>query len=270
MNFESVPHFYADSWFGKPLLRYEYLYQRFLELFFFRPWNPISHVSINLHTKSGAIVVVRSRHRFPIFKPTTFPGHLRYASAKLDFVQPVRKHNSLLAELRSSALATIHERYPGQDWLHVFTDDSATASFGRTGVGAFSNSFNLKEPISAWSDSFDGEIFAIFMAFRDISAIPGPNIVIFIDSQAAIKTASGYNLFPSKLEFECKKLINSFLSTGREVALQWIPSHCGIDELAKEASTLHPPCLSMPLRNDKRFLRDKFRQKRISTDRAGC
>ncbi|GFX52478.1 nitric oxide synthase, brain [Trichonephila clavipes] len=55
------------------------------------------------------------------------------------------------------------------------------------------------------------------------------------------------------------------------VVLQWIPSHSGIlrneqtDKLAKEASTLHPPCLPMPLRNAKRLLRDKLRQKRIST-----
>ncbi|GFW43682.1 hypothetical protein TNCV_4770311 [Trichonephila clavipes] len=61
--------------------------------------------------------------------------------------------------------------------------------FGRAGAGAFSNSFNLKEPLSAWSDSLDGEIYAIFMAFRAISTTPGLNIVIFIDSQAAIETA---------------------------------------------------------------------------------
>ncbi|GFW01084.1 uncharacterized protein LOC103524116 [Trichonephila clavipes] len=126
------------------------------------------------------------------------------------------------------ALATIHERYPDQDSLHVFTDGSATASFGRAGAGVFSNFFNLKEPLSAWSDNFDGEIYAMFMAFKAISTTPGLNIVLFIDFQAAIKTVSNYNLFPSKLEFECKQLIKSFLCTGREAILQWIPSHCGI------------------------------------------
>ncbi|GFW85511.1 hydroxysteroid dehydrogenase-like protein 1 [Trichonephila clavipes] len=85
----------------------------------------------------------------------TTPGHLRYASANLDFFLPVHKRNSLLVELRSAALTTIHERYPDQDLLYVFTDGSATASFGRAGAGAFSNSFNPKEPLSAWSDKFD-------------------------------------------------------------------------------------------------------------------
>ncbi|GFW37174.1 uncharacterized protein LOC103524116 [Trichonephila clavipes] len=109
------------------------------------------------------------------------------------------------------------------------------------------------------------------MTFRSISATPGHNIVIFIDSQVTIKTVSGYNLFPSKLELECKQLINSFPCTGREVVLQWIPSHCGIhgneqaNKLAKEASTLLPPCFPMHLRNAKRLLRDKFRQTRIFT-----
>ncbi|GFX63928.1 uncharacterized protein LOC103524116 [Trichonephila clavipes] len=196
-------------------------------------------------------------NRLPIFKPTTFHGHLRYASANQDFVLPFHKHNSLLTELRSVGLATIQERYLDQDWLHVFTDGSVTASFGRVRAGAFSNSFNLKEPFSAWSDNFDGDIFALYMAFRVICATPGQNIVIFIYSQAAIKTVSGNNLSPSKLEFECKQLINSFLCTEREVVLQWIPSHCGIYgnehayKLAKEVSTLHTRCLPMPLRNAK-------------------
>ncbi|GFV44564.1 uncharacterized protein LOC103524116 [Trichonephila clavipes] len=109
------------------------------------------------------------------------------------------------------------------------------------------------------------------MAFRVISTTPSLNIVIFIDSQAANKTVSGYNLFPSKLEFECKKLINSFLCSGREVVLQWIPSYCDVhgneqaDKLAKEASSLNPPCLPMPLRNAKWLFRDKLLQKRFST-----
>ncbi|GFV13146.1 hydroxysteroid dehydrogenase-like protein 1 [Trichonephila clavipes] len=67
-------------------------------------------------------------------KPTTFPDHLKYASTKLDLVLSVHKHNSLSVESRSAALATIHERYPDQDWLHVFTEGSDTGSFGSAGA----------------------------------------------------------------------------------------------------------------------------------------
>ncbi|GFW35514.1 putative rna-directed dna polymerase from transposon bs [Trichonephila clavipes] len=91
------------------------------------------------------------------------------------------KRPSTCGENRSS------ENVEDQHLLHVFTEGSATASFGRAGAGAFSNSFNLKEPLSVWPDNFDGEIYAIFMAFRAISTTPGRYIVIFIDS--AIKTA---------------------------------------------------------------------------------
>jgi ribonuclease HI len=209
--------------------------------------------------------------RQPIFKPPLFPGILKFASANLDLVQPVRKQISIQAELKASALATIHERYPIQNWLHVYTDGSATTSSGKAGAGAYSKFFSLKEPLSTWSDNFDGEIYAIFMALRAVTEIPHQNIVLFVDSQAAIQVITDYSPFPSETEFKCKKLIDSFLSTGSEVVLQWIPSHCGIhgneqaDLLAKEASALHPPCLPIPLRNAKRLLKSKIRQRRISS-----
>ncbi|GFU97521.1 uncharacterized protein LOC103524116 [Trichonephila clavipes] len=117
-------------------------------------------------------------------------------------------------------------------------------------------------------DNFDGEIYAIFMAFRAISTTPGLNIVIFIDSQAAIKTVSGYNLFPSNLSSSANNLSTLFFapeersfSNGSHLIAVFMETN----KLAKEASTLHPPCHSMPLRNAKRLLMDKLRQKRIST-----
>ncbi|GFS82429.1 hypothetical protein TNCV_1213051 [Trichonephila clavipes] len=61
------------------------------------------------------------------------------------------------------------------------------------------------------------------------------------------------------------------LATGREVVLQWIPSHCGIhgneqaDKLARGFDAASNLRSDASLRNAKRLLRDKFRQKRIST-----
>ena len=79
------------------------------------------------------------------------------------------------------------------------------------------------------------------------------------------------NPFPSEIEFECKQLIDSFLSTGEGVVLQRIPSYCGFycneqaDLLAKVISALHLPCSPIPLRNAKWLLNNNSRQRRIST-----
>ncbi|GFV54728.1 hypothetical protein TNCV_3844471 [Trichonephila clavipes] len=57
----------------------------------------------------------------------------------------------------------------------------------------------------------------------------------------------------------------------REVIFQRIRSHCDFhgneqaDKLAEEALTLYLPCQPIPLRNVKRLIRGKCRQKRIST-----
>ncbi|GFU71886.1 hypothetical protein TNCV_1628271 [Trichonephila clavipes] len=55
------------------------------------------------------------------------------------------------------------------------------------------------------------------LALGAVSVTLGQIIVIFTDSQATIKNISYYNLYPSELEFKCKQLVDSFLSTAREV-----------------------------------------------------
>ncbi|GFV80799.1 uncharacterized protein LOC103524116 [Trichonephila clavipes] len=163
-----------------------------------------------------------------------FLGHLRYASAHLDLVMHVDKHNSHLAELRlwHGFMEVIQIKI---DYTYLLM---ALAQLPLVGL--------------------------------ELVLSPTPLILknLLVPGQTILMLHEG---FPSKLEFECKQLINSFICTGREVVLQWIPSHYGThgneqaDKLAKDASTLHPPCLPTPLRNAKRLLRDKLRQKRIST-----
>lgn len=126
----------------------------------------------------------------------------------------------------------------------------------------------LCEPLDTWADNFDGEMYAIFMAIRAICDVDEPseqNIVILVDSQAAIQSITDYTLLPSELELECKQHIDSLLRSGRRVVFQWIPSHCGIygneraDILAKEASSLLPSSHPVPLRNAKRLIGRKIR-----------
>ncbi|XP_054716160.1 uncharacterized protein LOC129225673 [Uloborus diversus] len=88
----------------------------------------------------------------------------------------------------------------------------------------------------------------------------------------SVTSTSGFR--PTETEFEYKLIISSLLETGKDVVLQWIPSHCDIhgneqaNLLAKDASTLNPPCLPIPLRNAKRHLRSNIRLKRISSLRG--
>ncbi|GFX06488.1 hypothetical protein TNCV_3017221 [Trichonephila clavipes] len=228
---------------------------------------------------------------FPIFKPTTFPDDLRYVSANQDLVLTVSKHYSILKTL----LLLYHENDEGCSRISITqgapTRRSVALHLLANVFGVSDSRFPIFKPTtfpgdlryasakldwvltvtsydSALIDNFDGKIFVIFMLLKQLVLLHRQNVV-FIDSQAAIKIVSCYNLVSSKLEFEGKQFINSFLSTEREVILQWTPSHCGIngneqaDKLAREASTLHPPCLLMRLRNSKRLLRDKFRQKKF-------
>ncbi|XP_054711176.1 uncharacterized protein LOC129220773 [Uloborus diversus] len=170
----------------------------------------------------------------------------------------------------SIALATIHERYPDQDWFRVYTDGSITPSAGGTGAGAYSKHFSLQEPLDTWAGNFDGEMNAIFISIRSIGEPAEQNIALFVDSQAAIQTITDYNLYPSELELESKKSIDSLLRSGREVVFQWIPGDCGIygneraDILAKEAAPLHPPSRPVLLRNAKRLLASKIQHATVS------
>ncbi|XP_054724258.1 uncharacterized protein LOC129234288 [Uloborus diversus] len=216
-----------------------------------------------------------SNSRLGIYRPSSYTCLLRYAAARFDLVQPVKKSHSHQTETYSIALATIHERYHDQDWFRVYTDEWATPSAGRAGAGAYSKHFSLQEPLDTWADNFDGEMNAIFMAIRYIGEPAEQNLVLFVGSQAAIQTITDYNLHPSELELESKKSIDSLLRSGREVTFQWIPGHCGIygneraDILAKEAASLHPPSRPVPLRNAKRLLASKIQQSALRNKADG-
>ncbi|GFW34591.1 hypothetical protein TNCV_952191 [Trichonephila clavipes] len=93
---------------------------------------------------------------------------------------------------------------------------------------------------------------------RRDAARPIPPISVQ-DSEITFRQEFGEQYFQSMIDN-----LFIFVQNGREVILQWIPSHCGIhvneqaDKLAKEVSVLHPPCIPMPLRNPKQLLRDNF------------
>ncbi|GFQ73484.1 putative rna-directed dna polymerase from transposon bs [Trichonephila clavata] len=124
-----------------------------------------------------------------------------------------------------AALATIGERFPETHWLHVYTDGSVAGANHNAGAGVY---FSLSRAVGANCTNYDGEVAAIHMALTEVGKREDRNIAIFIDSQAAILAVS--SVLPSRngLVLDCQRMINSLINNGRNVTLQWVPSHCGV------------------------------------------
>ena len=85
------------------------------------------------------------------------------AQCKLDLVQPEDKKDML--NIKSNCLGN-HPRYLTPEWLHTYTDGSASDARGNRGVGV--NGFQISQPVGVRASSFDGDIQAIFLALTDL------------------------------------------------------------------------------------------------------
>ena len=92
------------------------------------------------------------------------PGH----GGCLDLDWSVYKQHTSQNELKYVALSTIHNRYPSDNWLHVYTDGSAENAIKNAGAGAYSNIFSISYPVGKYCDNFDGEIAAIIYAIDEL------------------------------------------------------------------------------------------------------
>ncbi|XP_066906402.1 uncharacterized protein [Halyomorpha halys] len=89
-------------------------------------------------------------------------------------------------ELRTVALATIAERYPEPEWIHIYTDGSATEANKNSGVGVYSSLFQLSAPAGANATNCDGEVAAITLALENLNRACAKTIVLLSDSKAAL------------------------------------------------------------------------------------
>ncbi|GIX96739.1 hypothetical protein CDAR_591661 [Caerostris darwini] len=104
----------------------------------------------------------------------------------LELILPCNKVFSE-AELKSFAIATIYERYPLPDWLHVYADGFADPITGNAGVGAFCQFLQLIKPLRAFRDNFDEEVYVVLLAAEALKSHLQEKIVFFIESQATIR-----------------------------------------------------------------------------------
>ncbi|GFS65739.1 hypothetical protein TNIN_50891 [Trichonephila inaurata madagascariensis] len=63
-----------------------------------------------------------------LFEASVFLWHLNTANYNLDFILPPREKSCPGSELKIATLASIGERFPLMDWLHVYMDGSAVGA----------------------------------------------------------------------------------------------------------------------------------------------
>lgn len=170
------------------------------------------------------------------------------------------KSDTIPDELKSSALETIHTRYPTFEWLHIYTDGSCLS--GGAGAGWFCHLFEGTVAVGKNATNFDGEVCAIHEASSQLLAtdLAPARVVFLIDSQAAI-LALGSNAPTDCLRtIQCRTKLAELISRGWVVVLQWVPGHVGIpgneraDAKAKQGAESSQPDLPMTLTRAKNLI----------------
>ncbi|GFX39169.1 reverse transcriptase [Trichonephila clavipes] len=91
-------------------------------------------------------------------------------------------------QLKSCTLETIEQRYPANDGLHIYTEDSYQPPARNNGTGWFCQLFEDSLAVGKNTTNYDGKFLTVCEVTTQLLAA-GPNpakVVLFIDSQAAI------------------------------------------------------------------------------------
>ena len=149
--------------------------------------------------------------------------------------------------LKQTTLETIENRYPLNKWLHVYTDGSQIYKNGTTGAGIHCDLFQMYHSLGRYHTAFDGEIKAITTALSQLTCrtLSSHNVVILSDSKAAISAIANHVLPSTSIEITLsRQFARQMRHLGKNVHLQWIPSHCGVsgnekaDLLAKKGTQI--------------------------------
>ncbi|GFT24087.1 RNase H domain-containing protein [Nephila pilipes] len=134
-------------------------------------------------------------------------------------------------------METIYNRFPLQEWLHIYTDGSKLEMNDVVGAGVYCEHFSHYLSLGTAKSIFEGEGGG---QLTHLNARP-PLSDLFWQLLAMILAIANCSQAPSSMSvMQCRSLTGKMNAKYKMIALQWIPSHCGIldpekvDGLAKK------------------------------------
>ncbi|GFU68139.1 reverse transcriptase [Trichonephila clavipes] len=124
----------------------------------------------------------------------------------------------------------IEERYPANEWLHIYTDGSYLPETNGAGTCWFCRLFEGSLSMGKNATNYDGDVLAVCEATIHLlsACLDATKVVFFMSSQAVILALSSNTPTDFLNTIQRRTKIVESISYGWTVALQWVLSHVGI------------------------------------------
>ncbi|KMQ82368.1 reverse transcriptase [Lasius niger] len=213
-------------------------------------------------------------HRAPIQCYNTVAPAL--PTYRLDLINLAScKSEAIPEELKACSLDTIEQRYPRNEWLHIYTDGSYLPESNGAGAGWFCRLFEGSLAVGKYATNFDGEVSAVHEASNQLltAGLAPSKVVFLVDSQAAIVSLSNNNPTNCQRTIQCRSKLAELILQGWTVTLQWVPSHVGIpgnekaDNMAKCGAEHDQPEVPMTLSRAKNLINNYINKSSFASQR---
>ncbi|GFY00811.1 uncharacterized protein TNCV_2142031 [Trichonephila clavipes] len=139
----------------------------------------------------NALIQFYSTHRHTHTVATSLP------SKRLNLTNmPSNKVDDIPKELKSRALETNEEKYPANEWLHIYTDGSYLPETNGAGARWFCSRFEGSLAVGKNATNYDGEVLVVCEDKTHLlsAGLAPAKVIFFIESQAAILALSSAEL----------------------------------------------------------------------------